>query len=148
MPAQLQRVDLGEAVKKDLAALIARRDERVPAPTHGATKKPELALDARMIAFRREGGETIVMVGGRAMTILRLDGGRWVTEHERLATAEEVWEEPDIFMPVGVLDMNGDGRAEIVVHERYIDGYSDFTFTRDEAGRWSEVAAGIWGAFA
>lgn len=144
----IRKVTLAESVKKDLAELIAKRDARVPEASHGVKKKPELPLDRRMIAYEVEDGVTTVMVGGRAMSILRLEKGRWISEHEKIPEADLVWEEPDMFLPIGVLDMNADGKPEIVVHERYVDGYSDFTFTQNAAKKWAEVSAGIWGAHA
>ncbi len=144
----IRKVTLAESVMKDLADLIAKRDARVPEAPHGAQKKPELPLDQRMIAYEIQGGATRVFVGGRAVSVLRLEKGRWLTEHEKLPKPDEVWEEPDMFMPIGVLDMDADGRPDIVVHERYMDGYSDFTLTSDPERRWSEIAAGIWGAHA
>jgi len=52
-----------------------------------------------------------------------------------------------MFLPIAVLDMNGDGAFEVVVHERYIDAYDDITWTRRN-GKWISVEAGIHGAFA
>ncbi len=147
-PLAIRKVTLAESVKKDLAAIIAKRDARVPETNHGAEKKPELALDQRMIAYEVQGGATTVLVGGRAISVLRLEQGKWTLEHEKMPQADLVWEEPDMFLPIGVLDMDADGRPEIVVHERYIDGYSDFTLTQNGEQKWSEVSAGIWGAHA
>jgi hypothetical protein len=147
-PLPLRRVSLPEEQRRELARRIAKRDSRVPKPSRRIEKKPELPLAKRMVAYREEDGPIRVVVGGRAFSVFRLEEGRWILEHEQLPTAEEVWEEPDTFMPISVLDMNADGRPEIVLHARLIDGYSDFTLTSDERHRWSEISAGIWGAFA
>ena len=54
------------------------------------------------------------------------------------------------YRPVSVLDMNGDGRPEVVVREVFGDGegWHDVVFTRDANGHWSLVAVSPGGSTA
>jgi hypothetical protein len=139
------------AARRQLMRLIARRDasiRRMPEASHEAK---EFSFDKRTIAFRVPGHAPRVIVGGRALTLLRWNKGRFEVEHQQgfdLMGSPNIQEQCEFsYKPIAVADMNGDGSPEVVVHEHTCDVYADFTLTRDR-GKWRTVLAGISGGYA
>lgn len=133
------------AERKSLEAIVRARDAALPKARFDE-KKRDPALSARMLAFRTPSGEEIAVVGGRGLSVYRIERGAWSTVHEIRPKKTEVGH-VDMYRPLAALDMNGDGDVEIVVHERDVDAYADFTLTRARRG-YRIVDAGIHGAFA
>lgn len=142
-PLALRPWTIAGAARQELRELVRRRDRSLP---RSRLKEPELGLGRRLLAWTTPEGQRFAAVGGRALTLLRRDRGAWVVLEQRTPGADEVTH-ADKFMPLSALDMNADGAAEIVVHERSIDSYADFTLT-PRAGGYDLVEAGIHGAFA
>ncbi len=133
-----------QKVQKSLQRHIAMvRDPKLP---KASEKGRDLPLVKRALMFETPSGQQYAIVGGRGISILRWTGERWQSELEHAPKKNEV-AFPDMFLPIAVLDMNGDGAFEVVVHERYIDAYDDITWTRRN-GKWISIEAGIHGAFA
>ena len=135
---------------RELRRIIARRDAKIPAMPESSRESEKFSFEKRTIAFQVPGEAPRVVVGGRALTLLRWKKGRFEVE------LQEGFDVPDAsiheqcefsYLPVAVLDMNGDGAIEIVVHEHTCDVYGDFTLIRDGA-RWRTIEAGISGAYA
>ncbi|MBL8743429.1 MAG: hypothetical protein JNK04_20105 [Myxococcales bacterium] len=139
--------------RRRLEELVAARDARLPK----ARSKKDVALSRRMLAYRVKGRAPRVVVGGRAISVYRFERGSWIVEREELpceasdlrkqSCRDTVWD-PEMYRPIAVLDMNGDGRPEVVVHEAFLDSYADFTLTETMSGVWKRIEAGIHGAFA
>lgn len=85
-------------------------------------------------------GEAKLAVGGGdgVMLIAAFDGKDWNSERVEHGPAETA----SCYRPVSVLDMNGDGRPEVVIREVFGDGetWRDVVYTRDASGRWLLVA--------
>ncbi|NUP12687.1 MAG: hypothetical protein HOW73_42145 [Polyangiaceae bacterium] len=138
----LKAAKLTEKASKDLEELVKKRDKVV---ARGDNKEKDAPLSKRLITWTMPSGETFAVAGGRAVTVFRLDKGTWTVIHEILPGKDIAG---TVFTPLSVLDMNGDGRPEMVIHEAGIDAYSDFTLTPNERGGFKSVEAGIHGAFA
>lgn len=135
-----------EAERDSLAHLVSRRDATLPQTRRPAADAP---LGKRTLFFRVGSSEPTAVVGGRGLTIFRLRGGNWTTEHEIRAQKSDDIVTADVFKVVAVLDMNGDGAVEVVVHESFIDEYADSTLSFDPATKkWRQIEAGIHGAYA
>lgn len=122
----------------ELQGLIRRRDR----PLGGR----DLPLEQRTIAWKAPDGGEWAVVGGRRLTVLRREAGAWRVMH-KIEPPRREEAALDRFMPVAVLDMNGDGKIEIVVHEDQLTSYSDFTLTPSSRG-YRRIDAGIHGSTA
>jgi hypothetical protein len=129
--------------RRELENLVKRRDAALP---KSSLRESDALLDKRLLAWETPSGERFAAVGGRGLTVLRREKGKWVVVHRITPRKGEV-AHAEMYMPLSALDMNGDGQVEIVVHERFIDGYGDFTLTPRKGG-YDVVDAGIHGAFA
>ncbi len=152
-PAAIRAYQPSKPELERLEKLVGARDRKLP---KAQSKKRDPAVASRMLAFQLDGQRPRVVVGGRALSVFRLDASGWVLEHEELPCdakqtraecAMSVWD-PMIFRPVAALDMDGDGDAEIVVHEAWVDAYDDTTLTPDGKGGFKRIESGIHGAFA
>jgi len=132
-----------KAQKSLLHHIAKERDPKLP---KASEKGRDLPIAERALMFETPSGEQYAIVGGRGISILRWTGQSWQSELEYAPKKSEVGF-PDMFKPIAVLDMNGDGAFEVVMHERYIDAYADITWTRRK-GKWISIEAGIHGAFA
>lgn len=142
-PAKIERFKLSVTAWRELEASIAKRDLALP---KSSLTDPELPLAKRLLAWKTPGGDRFAVAGGRALSVLQRSKGAWVEVH-RITPSRAELAHADMYLPVGVLDMNRDGRAEIVVHERHLDAYGDFTLT-PARGSYRMVPAGISGGFA
>lgn len=128
--------------RRALDRLIRARDRKMkkPAFTPSGVHAPE------RLAIETPDGVRRMIVGGRALTVLRLDGGAWVREHQ--AEPNEVGG-AELFQVVAVLDMDGDGAPEVVVHWDAGDSFNDFTLSLDpKSGAWRLIDSGISGSTA
>ncbi len=142
-PMALESWSIEGRARRELEQLITRRDRKLPASSQKAKDAP---LRARLLAWKTPDGHHFAVVGGRGLTVLERSRGRWRVLHQITPKRSEV-AHADMYMPLAALDMDGNGSVEIVVHERFIDSYGDFTLTRKN-GRYRELVAGIHGAFA
>jgi hypothetical protein len=129
--------------RRELESLVKQRDAALP---KSSLREPDAPLDRRLLAWETPSGDQYAAVGGRGLTVLRRQKGKWSVVHRITPRKIEV-AHAEMYMPLSALDMNGDGQVEIVVHEHFIDGYGDFTLTPRKGG-YDVVAAGISGAFA
>jgi hypothetical protein len=135
----------GSRAARDLAELTKKRDR----PLHKPRRLPPSARPAapRTLFFQTPDGARRAVVGGKALGVYRLEGRRWIVEHELAPEGEGDYAES--FSIVGVLDMNGDAAPELVVHWAAIDGYHDLTLSFEpRAKRWRLIDTGIHGAYA
>lgn len=130
----------------DLVALVKTQD--------GTAHPHDIAFDRRMFSWKAPDGGSFAAVGGRSLAVLKLENGAWRVLHRasppKPTVAYAKGFEPSIphaLEIIGVVDMNGDGKVEIVVHERLDDAYGDFTLTPKGDG-YRRIEAGIHGAFA
>lgn len=133
------------AERRALEATVAARDAKLPR-AQWDKKRRDVPLAERLLAWRTPAGEEIAAVGGRGLTVYRLTGGRWLAVHDERPKPAEVGH-ADMFRPLAALDMNADGRVEIVIHRRDMDAYGDYTLTPKGKG-YEAIDAGIHGAFA
>jgi hypothetical protein len=134
-----------------LAEQIRRRDAMAAKIGRSPSKEADLALEKRLLSFLTPQGQRYAVVGGRAISILRLEGHRWIEEYVKKPGAKEWMPDASRFMPVAALDMDGDGAFDIVMHELEDSGtcYGDATLTRPRGGsKWVSVGAGIYGSTA
>jgi hypothetical protein len=130
--------------RRVLETLVRMRDAKLPAASHES--KVDVPLDDRLLSYRAPNGDEMAVIGGRGLTVLRLEKGEWRLLFA-LSPAEGEVGPVDMFRPLAVVDMNGDSKPEIVIHERAVDAYSDFTLTPSGEG-FDVVEPGITGAFA
>jgi hypothetical protein len=92
--------------------------------------------------------ERFAAVGGRSFILCAWRGGQWVIVHEERPSPRRATD--DGYLPLAVMDMNGDGRPELVVHVRDQGGesYADETLSLRANGTWRTVVAGIYGSTA
>jgi hypothetical protein len=147
-PLRLEAWRPSRTARAALGDLIAKRDAKVRRGRLSNRRK-DLPLDARLIVFRTPSGARYAVAGGRALSILRFDGKGWKEEHRELPIADEQSPSVERFMPVAVLDMDGDGSFDVVVHHKENEGewYGDGTITRSKRG-WMTISAGIFGSTA
>jgi len=145
-PLAIQAWTLDRKTLTELESRVTKRDRGLVRPPAWQPKEKPLALAARTLAFRTPDGTCWAVVGGRALSIFRRERGRWIVEHEQRPVKDEA-QQRDHFMPIAVLDMDGDGAPEVVFHKDDLDSYSDTTLSRSKRG-WQLVAAGIWGSTA
>lgn len=128
--------------QRALDLLIHARDRKMkePAFTPSGVRAPE------RLGFETPDGVRRMIVGGRALSVLRFERGAWVREHQADPNEEGGAER---FQVVAVLDMDGDGAPEIVVHWDAGDSFNDFTLSLDPAkGSWRLIESGISGSTA
>jgi hypothetical protein len=142
-PAKIERWKLSGMAWRELEDSIAKRDRALPKSSLTAEDPP---LRKRLLAWKTPSGDRFAVVGGRALSVLLRSKNAWLVVH-RITPIKAELAHADMYLPIGVLDMNGDGRTEIVVHERYLDAYGDFTLT-PVGGSYRLLPAGISGAFA
>jgi hypothetical protein len=140
----IERWKPGPAARRSLHDLVKKRDARLPKAKSGDADAP---LAERVLVFRVRGQDPIAVVGGRGLTVLRLVRGRWRVEHE-IAPRDGLTWEARRFHAVAVLDLDGNGRPEIVVHSRDEDGYGDMTLTEDGAKHWRRIEPVAWSGYA
>lgn len=108
----------------------------------------EVPKPVRTFHFSVDGVEHRLGVGGgdAGYVIASYDAGAWTAERTERAKANEL----ACYRPVAVLDMNGDGRPEIVM--RVVEGegefWGDMVLSRDAAGHWITVAMSPGGSTA
>jgi hypothetical protein len=92
--------------------------------------------------------ERFAAVGGRSLLLCAWRGGRWTIVHDERPDSLQGTDRE--YRPLAVMDMNGDGRPELVVHVREGSGewYADETISMHAGGTWGRVAAGIYGSTA
>ena len=138
-------------MRRELQRVIGRRDAAIPPMPESSHEAVKFSFEKRSIFFQVPGQAPRVVVGGRALTVLRWKKGRFEIEHrENFDTLghANIQEQCEFsYLPIAALDMNGDGSIEIVVHEHTCDVYGDFTLMRD-GSRWRTVYAGISGGYA
>lgn len=142
-PMALERWRIEGRARRELERLIARRDRKLPPSSR---KEKDASFSARLLSWKTPDGHQFAVVGGRGLTVLERSKGKWRVLHQIAPKRSDV-AHADMYMPLAALDMDGNGSVEIVVHERFLDSYSDFTLTRKN-GRYREIGAGIHGAFA
>lgn len=128
--------------RRALDRLVRARDGRLKKPlfTPSGVRAPE------RFGFQTPDGVRRMIAGGRALTVLRLERGGWVEEHQAEPLQDGGSER---FQIVAVLDMNQDGSPEIVVHWDAGDSFNDFTLSFDPAkGDWKLIDSGISGSTA
>ena len=131
--------------ERALTRLVKRRDRPLVKP-HDIDAR-NLPSGARRLFFRTPEGTRRVAVGGKALTVYRLERSTWQREQELPPNPEGDF--ADTFLIAGVLDMNGDGAPELVAHWAGIDGYHDLTLSLGSGStRWRMVETGIHGAYA
>jgi hypothetical protein len=122
--------------------------------------EPALAFDARALFFttKADADDKAVshwaVVGGSILVIARLeDEGkkteRWIAHHVNNDSASTCSKR--VHRPLAVVDMDGDGQPEVIVHDDYGDSYGESVLgIRGFAGwaKWDEIASSVGGSTA
>ena len=107
--------------------------------------------DRRVMYFSANDGNgqprRFAVVGGRSLSIARLDGAEWRFVHQQRSS---VHAGPAAFALVAVFDMDRDGTPEIIVHHNEFDGgWEDEVFRSDDHGAsWAPTHASVGGSTA
>jgi len=81
------------------------------------------------------------IAGGKNLVLARFENGHWTLGRKlRRAPTDVPTPADEAYVVVAVLDMNGDGAPEIVVHTRGADSYDDDVYTLRADGRLHLVA--------
>jgi hypothetical protein len=122
--------------------------------------EPPLAFDARALFFTTpaEPGSKVerkwAVVGGPILVVARLeDEGkkteRWIAHHVNNEAASTCSKR--VHMPLAIVDMDGDGQAEIVVHDDLGESYGESILSLHGFGgwaKWEEIATSVGGSTA
>jgi hypothetical protein len=122
--------------------------------------EPALAFEARSLFFstKAEPGEKgdvhWAVVGGPLLVIARLEdegkkSERWIAHHVNNDSASTCTKR--VHQPLAVVDLDGDGVPEVIVHDDYGESYGESILQiRGVAGwsKWSEIASSVGGSTA
>jgi hypothetical protein len=103
----------------------------------------------RSLFFERPSAhERYAMVGGRSLLLLLWRDDRWTIVYEE--KPPKMRSQDRGYEPMAVVDMNGDGRPELVYQFREEGGewYGDWTLSQRADGKWVRIRAGIFGSTA
>lgn len=132
-----------------IAPLVLRAPTPAPADAGAIffrAREPRNGAIGNPIVERR-----FAVSGGRALIVAeRLDDGRWVALYldATLGNARSTHETP--YQPLAVFDMNGDGRPEVVFHDREGGGefFGDAVLSLDASNQWRVAARSRGGSTA
>ncbi|MEI8257982.1 MAG: hypothetical protein WCJ30_20085, partial [Deltaproteobacteria bacterium] len=88
------------------------------------------------------------VTGGRLLVIAERSGGQWIARYLLNQLGNARWSQGVSYRPIAVLDMNGDGRPEVVYHDSEGSGesFGDAAVSLDPGDIWTEVARSIGGS--
>jgi hypothetical protein len=153
-PERPARWEPPQEARESLARFVTEAEQLLldePIPWDGLKPLPQ--LEERTLYFTgiptAYGGERSphqVVVGGAFLLIAyENDEGRWILTYYDATFARGGGEPP--YLPLAVVDLDGDDIPEIIVHENAGESWSDVVLALDEDHlRWEVVARSIGGA--
>ncbi|MBI2393665.1 MAG: hypothetical protein HYV09_29070 [Deltaproteobacteria bacterium] len=146
-----------DAEKAALAKTIASLESvMVPSPSYECKPSPARPLADRVLYFNTRDFDEMksvplrwAVVGGPLLSFAQLQAdGKWVARHVHHGSDGCHMR---VFQPRAAFDVDGDGRAEVFVHEDYGDSFGDIMLSVDLQGfpiKWMTVAAAVSGSTA
>jgi hypothetical protein len=120
--------------------VLARGVEAAPADA-----SQSLAARTLFFLMRGDDGEPVphAVVGGSSLFIAALEGGQWTLRYVN------TWIRPwaKAYRPVSIVDVDGDGAPEVIVHRDEQESWDDLVLGLDLfTGAWQELASGVGGS--